>query len=69
MNLLESIVQERDSLIAFKVALGSELDAPNFVFYKAVLNDLIDRATQAISGNMDIVEMVRLAAELKDFEK
>ena len=38
MNLIESIVKERDRLIRLKEMLGQDIELPNFFFYKAQLN-------------------------------
>ena len=68
MNLVEGILEQRDRLASIKSAVGEDIDRPEFFFWKASINSLIDRATEALIGKIDVVEMIELIKEMKEFE-
>lgn len=67
-NLMDGILKERDHLQEIKNACGSDWDRPEFFFYRAAWDQLMKRATEAIGGRMDAVEMLVLYSELQEFE-
>ena len=67
-NLVDGILKERDRLIALRTDLGEQWDTPSFTFYRHEAQNLINRATTAIGGGLDVVQMIRLYKEMKDFE-
>ena len=68
MNLVDGILKERDRLIQIRADLGEDWETPNFAFYRHQGQTLIDLAANAISGGLDVVQMIRLYKEMKDFE-
>lgn len=69
MNLIEGILRQRDRLKELKNIIGEELyNSPEFIFYRTSCDNLIERATTAIAGGVEITEMIKLYEELKDFE-
>lgn len=68
-NLNDGILREYDRLQAVKTAIGEDATKPEFCFYMAGLNGLLNRATDALGGRLDVTEMLALYNEMKEFKE
>ncbi len=68
MNIADGILQERDRLTKIKECVAEDWNKPEFFFYRAVWDNLMKRANEALGGHMDIIEMTALCAEMQEFE-
>lgn len=69
-NLMDGVREERDRLVKIKQDLidDGSWDLPNFFFYRYQVDNMVERANDAIGGRLDVVEIVRLLKEMQEFE-
>jgi hypothetical protein len=69
MNLIDGILQQRDRLMAIKQAVGTGWGHPSLCFYRAIHEDLLRRADEAIGGRMEAVDCIELYREMRGFKE